>query len=234
MKPVSKITLIVLFFFLSVKLIAQKNNSKPTASPTVKLKSAEDSMQYALGVYLGKFVISTGVSSINPTILLSGMDDMLKNKSRLISDSNIVPILNTYQDSKQKQLGKNLEEQLFASLKDKPGVGKLPSGVQYTILRAGTGIRPSQNDSIVINFKGVLANGTVFEDTYAKQIAIATTPGTVMPGLNEALQLMPMGSMWQLYIPSVMAYGEKGNPPVIPPNSALVMIVDLVLVKRNG
>lgn len=101
MKPVSKIVLIFLFFLLSLKLIAQKNISKSTASPTVKLKSAEDSMQYALGVYLGKFVISTGVASINPTILLSGMDDMLKNKSRLISDSNIVPILNIYQESKQ-------------------------------------------------------------------------------------------------------------------------------------
>jgi FKBP-type peptidyl-prolyl cis-trans isomerase FklB len=126
-----------------------------------------------LGVYLGKLLISTGVASINPTLLLSGMDDMLKNKSRLISDSTIVLILNNYQESKQKQIGENIEEQFFVSLKDKSGVGKLPTGVQFTILRAGTGIRPSQNDSIEINCKVVLANGTVFEDTYTKQIAIA-------------------------------------------------------------
>ena len=215
------------------KSIAQKPANFSTAA-LVKLKTKEDSIQYALGIYVGQWFMRTGFVTLNPNLFMTGVGDVMQSKPLLIKDSSATALLNKYQQEAQKDVSKKLEDQLFASLKNKPNVGRLPSGVQYSIVKAGTGVRPAEKDSVVFNFKGALPNGTVFEDTFAKKLGIATTPGSVMPGLNEALQLMPQGSIWEIYIPSNMAYGEKGNNNIIPPNSALVVLLELVLVKRNG
>ncbi|MBV9987937.1 MAG: FKBP-type peptidyl-prolyl cis-trans isomerase [Chitinophagaceae bacterium] len=211
---------------------AQKNPA--TQGPVPKLRSKDDSVQYALGVFMGQWIVKNGFVTLDQGLFMTGLNDMLRNKPRQIKDEAVGPLITSYQQSVQKDVAKKLEAQLFANLKDKPGLGKLPSGVQYFVHKQGKGIRPSESDSVIINFKGTLADGTLFEDTYSKKIAIATMPKSVMPGLADALQMMPEGSIWELYIPSAMAYGDKGNGTIIPPNSALIMLVELVLVKRNS
>lgn len=232
MKKIFIRSIIILTFFIAVSATAQKPATKPVVIPPVKLKTPEDSLQYALGVYMGQYMLSGGFSAINLDLFLAGVDDIFKNKPRQIKDSLIFPIITNYQASTQKQRGKILEQQLFNSLKDKPGIGKLPSGVQYAVIKAGKGPRPLETDSVVIQFKGALADGTIFEDTYAKNIPIATTPITLIPALNEVLQLMQPGAIYQTYIPASQAYGEKGSAK-IPPNSALLITIELVQIKTK-
>jgi FKBP-type peptidyl-prolyl cis-trans isomerase len=207
---------------------------KNVPAAAVKLKTKEDSVQYALGVYMGQWMMSNGFVSLDLNLMTTGIADVYRNRPRPIKDENIGPMITGYQAALQKDFGKKLELQLFNAIKDKPGIGKLPSGVQYIVQKPGKGLRPSETDSVLLNFKGTLPNGVVFEDTYAKKIAVAATPGTLIPGLREALQMMPEGAVWELYIPSAMAFGDKGNGTNVPPNSAVIIVVELMAVKRNG
>jgi FKBP-type peptidyl-prolyl cis-trans isomerase len=214
---------------------SQKANKAPATpqTPSVSLKTYGDSVQYAAGVYIGKWIISNGFTQFDPNLFVSGINDRLQKGALTISDSAAFMMVMAYKQKRSDEMSRKLEADFFALLKDKPGLGKLPSGVQYQVRVKGTGIRPSEEDSIVINFKGALVDGTVFEDTYTKKISVATTPKTLMPGMNEAIQMMPAGSVWELYIPSEMAYGEKGHG-AIPPNNAVIILVELVSVKRNS
>ena len=231
-----KIILVASIVFNGI-LFAQKQTGKapqPTTTlQNVRLRNVQDSVQYSLGAYFGRFMIGNGFLAIDPNYLFAGMQDVFNNRPRQIADSLQLPLLNAYQAAVTKERGKALETQLFSALKDKPGVGKLPSGVQYTILKAGKGPRPSETDTVIIHFKGVLADGTIFEDSYAKKIPQITTPASLVPGVNECLQLMQPGAIWQLFIPSSQAWGEKGNGSTIPPNSAISILVELIEVRRK-
>lgn len=219
----------LLLFMVGVQsTYAQKKVSD--SIPSHKLVTREDSVQYALGAYLGLWVINNGFTVINPTHFLAGMDEMFRNEpNRPINDSSILPILREYRKTNQLAISKNQEASLFDFLKEKPGVGKFPSGVEYLVLKQGRGPRPADNDSIIIHFKGALADRTVFEDTYVKNIPLLTKPNLLIPGLREAIQMMSQGDVWEIYIPSSLAYGEKGTD-AIPPNSALIIIIQLIEV----
>lgn len=203
---------------------------KPKADTVTRLKNREDSVQYALGAFLGLWVINNGFTVINPTTFLAGMDEMFRDKpNRPINDSSILPIIREYRKKNQLTIAKNQEESLFDFLKEKPGIGKLPSGVKYTVLKEGRGVRPADNDSIIIHFRGALADKTVFEDTYVKNIPLLTKPNLLIPGLQEAITMMSQGAIWEIYIPASLAYGEKGTDN-IPPNSALIIVIQLMEV----
>jgi FKBP-type peptidyl-prolyl cis-trans isomerase FklB len=217
---------------ISISLSAQKQGAKPNAAAPLKLKNYKDSLQYALGAYMGNFLLQGGFSVISMDYFLAGMNDIYKNNPRLVKDSIGLVMVNGYQDKMAKQLGQQLEVNLFNALKDKPGVGKLPSGVQYLVIKAGKGQRPLEADSVVIHYKGTLGNGNVFENTFVKNTPILTTPGTLIPALNEVLQLMPVGSTWQVFVPASQGYGEKGSGS-IPPNSALLFALELVEVRSR-
>ena len=124
-----------------------------------------------------------------------------------------------------------MEEQLFEALKGKPGIGALPNGVHYLVLEEGSGIRPTANDSIVFSAVGVFPDGTLFEDTRKNEQPIKNITSGLIPGLNTAIQLMPEGSKWRIFIPSALAYGTVGLPNIIPPNTALVFDITLEEVK---
>jgi FKBP-type peptidyl-prolyl cis-trans isomerase FklB len=231
-----RLTLLIILTGVSFCLTAQtaKQNANPQAVSLAKLVTREDSVQYALGMYFSQWALQNGFIRMNPTIISGAINDVMTGKKRPIKDSLALPMIKAYQVNSYVGMAKAREELLFTSLKDKPGVGRLPSGVQYVVQKAGKGAKPSEADSVIINFKGLLADGTLFEDTYARKVAISTTPASVFPGLGEALQMMPQGSIWELYIPSSAAYGDKGNGGIIPPHSALVILVELVSVKRNS
>jgi FKBP-type peptidyl-prolyl cis-trans isomerase FklB len=118
--------------------------------------------------------------------------------------------------------------------KNKPGVVTLPDGLQYKIITEGNGPKPSATDSVTVHYAGTLINGTEFDSSY-KRGEPATFPlNAVIPGWTEALQLMKVGSTWELYIPAKLAYGEQGAPPSIGPNETLIFKVNLISINKNS
>jgi FKBP-type peptidyl-prolyl cis-trans isomerase FklB len=225
--------LLLIGLFLNFISFSQKVVNQPTSKPNpVKLTTPADSVQYTLGAFIGLWITTNGFVVNNPPLFIRGMDDIFQNRPRIIPDSVVSQRIAAYQQLAQREKAGELEKQLFASLKDKPGVGMFPNGVRYVILKTGKGPRPADTDSILVNLIAKLPDGTVVEDTYKAGTPFATKPTAFFPGLNEALQFMSEGSTWQLYIPSVLAYGDKGTT-LIPPNSALIIEVELVKVKEN-
>ena len=225
---------ILAFLLLTISLSAQQQTGKPatTAQPVAKLSSASDTLQYSLGVFVGQWLINNSFAISNSAIFYRGMDDIMQNNPRAITDSTIVPIIAAYQLSTQSERGRQMEAQLFTALKSQKGVGVLPSGVHYMVLKAGTGVRPNANDTIVFNAVGVYPDGTLFEDTFQKKQSIMNLVSNLIPGLNEAVQLMPEGSLWRIFVPSALAYGPAGLKGVIPGDMALVFDITLERVMR--
>jgi FKBP-type peptidyl-prolyl cis-trans isomerase len=227
----SFLTLIALLLALNIN--AQQQVSKPAAQQTaVKLSSKADTLQYALGAFVGSWLTKNNFTINNSALFNRGMEDVLQNKPRAVVDSTITPIIAAYQLSTQNEKSRLMEAQLFAALKNQAGVGALPDGVQYIVIKAGKGVRPMASDTIVFNAVGVFPDGTLFEDTYKKNQPITNITSNLIPGLSEAIQLMPEGSVWRIFIPSAQAYGPVGLQNVIPPYSALVFDITLEKVKR--
>ncbi len=228
-----KTTFLTLAVLLLTISISAQQTSKPASVPQtlVKLTSSSDTLQYTLGAFVGQWMVKNGFAVNKPVLFKRGMDDVLQKKKLAVTDSTIAPIVSAYQLASQNARSRALEEQLFAALKGKPGVGVMPDGVHYIVIKMGTGVRPTATDSVVINAIGIFPDGTVFEDTFQKKKPITTLTGKLIPGLNEAIQLMPEGSVWRVFVPSVLAYGSAGLTNVIPPNTALVFDITLVEVK---
>jgi FKBP-type peptidyl-prolyl cis-trans isomerase FklB len=125
-------------------------------------------------------------------------------------------------------------EAFLAANKDKEGVVTLPSGLQYKILTTGTGPKPTASDSVKCNYRGTLINGTEFDSSYKKGQPVTFGVGQVIKGWTEGLQLMPVGSKWQLFIPSSLAYGERGAGAEIGPNSTLIFEVELISIEEKA
>jgi FKBP-type peptidyl-prolyl cis-trans isomerase len=175
----------------------------------------------------------------DPAIIEQGIKDAIAGGKTLLTDDEaraaliqLQTDLRAKQEEKMKQAAvtnKKEGEDFLAANKTKEGVVTLPSGLQYKILTPGTGPKPTTSDSVVCNYKGALVNGTEFDSSY-KRGTPATFPVTgVIKGWTEALQLMPVGSKWQLFIPSDLAYGESGRGE-IPPNATLIFEVELVSI----
>jgi FKBP-type peptidyl-prolyl cis-trans isomerase len=227
-----KYVLLKAVFIYSATATAQtKPATKPL--PSIKVVTPNDSLQYTLGAYLGAWITNNGFMVTNPDVFKKGMDDVLLNKTLLIDAASIAPKLDGYQKRMISQRSAQQERLLFENIKGKEGVGTLPSGVAYVIMKAGNGVRPQLNDSVLIHVKGFLPDGNPFEDTYAKKSPLRVTPAGLIPGMAEALQIMPVGSTWRLFVPSALGYAERGVPGLIPAYSALVFEVELMEVVRK-
>jgi FKBP-type peptidyl-prolyl cis-trans isomerase len=117
--------------------------------------------------------------------------------------------------------------------KTKPGVVTLADGLQYKVIKEGNGEKPSANDVVVVNYAGKLVNGKEFDSSYKRGEPATFPVNAVIRGWTEALQLMKVGSTWELYIPAELAYGDRGVPGVIPPNETLIFTVELLNVKKS-
>jgi FKBP-type peptidyl-prolyl cis-trans isomerase len=234
---IKKIKIIVLLGMLlfSNGILAQQNKQKVNQpdlkqQPVVKLTNGADSSQYILGAYLGQYLVSNGISITNANLFIKGMDDVLSNKPLLVAADSIPKRMSEYLGKMVIERSRILEKQLFETVKGQPGVGTLPSGVCYVIIKSGTGLRPQLTDSITAQVKGYLPDGKLFEDTYPKNTPMRSITANLIPGLKDALQIMPAGSLWRIYIPSSMAYAEKGVQGIIPPYSAIVFDIELIKV----
>lgn len=221
-------TLTFLTILISSGVFAQEQSDTPKE---IKLNSQSDSLQYALGAYLGQWMVKNNFQVQNANLFLRGMDDALKNRALAVEDSTIAPLVATQQLAAQNERNRQMEEQLFESLKGKSGVGVLPEGVHYIVAEKGSGVRPTLKDTVVIHAVGVFPDGTKFEDTQEKGQPIVAVTKNLIPGLREVLPLMPEGSVWRVIIPSRLGYGSAGLPNKVPPYMALVFDIQLVEVK---
>jgi FKBP-type peptidyl-prolyl cis-trans isomerase len=157
-------------------------------------------------------------------------------KTRLTEDQAKAVLIEVQEETIREAAAKNKSEgeTFLAANKSKEGVVTLPSGLQYKILTAGTGPKPTASDTVVCNYRGTLINGTEFDNSSKHGQPATFTVGKVIKGWTEALQLMPVGSKWQLFIPSSLAYGEPGQPRGgIGPNSTLIFEVELLSVQEK-
>jgi FKBP-type peptidyl-prolyl cis-trans isomerase FklB len=207
-------------------------------APTT-LTDKKDRISYSIGVNIGSSVKQQRLE-LNPDMVAAGLKDALSGGKVLLTEQEVRETLMGLQKemmAKQSELGdKNKKEgdAFLASNKKKPGIKTLPSGLQYQVLKEGKGQKPKATDTVKANYKGTLIDGTEF-DSSEKQGEPATFPlQGVIPGWTEALQLMPVGSKWRLFIPSDLAYGEQGAGSLIGPNSTLIFDVELLGVEAGA
>lgn len=172
-----------------------------------------DKVSYSLGLSIASNLISSGVTTINAEAFIDGLNVVFSGKMPEIMPDEANNILQDYFDKLQQAKGKEAKaegEKFLAENKKKEGVVALPSGLQYKILTAGNGPKPKASDTVKCHYEGRLINGTVFDSSIRRNEPAEFPVSGVIAGWVEALQLMPVGSKWQLYIPSELAYGTHG------------------------
>ncbi|MFO1501952.1 MAG: FKBP-type peptidyl-prolyl cis-trans isomerase [Verrucomicrobiota bacterium] len=213
------------------------------ADAPVVLKDKKDKISYSIGVQIGASVKQQTLQQqvdVKPEMVAAGLKDALTGAKMQLTDDQVRETLSTLQQEvmdRQSQLAdqnKKDGEKFLAQNKTKPGVKALPSGLQYQVLKEGKGQKPKASDTVKANYKGTLINGTEFDNSEKHGGAASFNLSGVIPGWTEALQLMPVGSKWRLFIPSDLAYREQGAGGVIGPNSTLVFDVELLAIENEA
>ena len=210
------------------------------AAAPLALTTTKDKFSYALGMNLGTSLHRQSVP-VDPNILMRGLKDSLAGgKTQLTEDQAKAALTEVQNELRKKQQDQQQEAGLankkegdafLAANKGKEGIVALPSGLQYKILTPGTGPKPTASDTVVCNYRGTLINGTEFDSSYKRGQPATFPVSGVIKGWTEALQLMPVGSKWQLFIPAELAYGERAPGPEIGPDSTLIFEVELLSIQ---
>jgi FKBP-type peptidyl-prolyl cis-trans isomerase FklB len=201
-----------------------------TGTTTTTLKNESDSISSAIGVSLANFYKQQNISNINTTILVRAVRDVEANKP-ILSEQQCQSTLFAYvqkQQSEKASGNKKLGQDFLAANSKKPGIVTLPDGLQYQILKAGTGPKPKLTDMVRVHYHGTLIDGRIFDSSVDRGQPIELNVNGVIPGWTEALQMMPVGSKWKLFIPSDLAYGDRQAGQLIAPGSTLVFDVELL------
>jgi FKBP-type peptidyl-prolyl cis-trans isomerase len=217
---------------------------KPTAPTVLTLKTQKDKASYAIGLNIGKSMHKDSVD-VDPAILMRGMKDGLAGNKPLLTDDEAKAAMVALQADLRKKQEEKMQVQgeankkegdaFLAENKTKDGVVALPSGLQYKILKEGTGPKPAATDTVVCNYKGTLLDNTEFDSSYKRGQPATFPVSGVIKGWTEALQLMPVGSKWELFIPADLAYGARGGPGGgIGPNATLVFEVELMSIQPKA
>jgi len=211
------------------------------------LATRKEKFSYALGMDIGKQVagnLKKQSMEVDWNLVSQGLKDATSGGKTRLTEDEAKAVLNEVQAEVHKEqqekaqkaaaTNKTEGEAFLAANKAKEGVVTLPSGLQYKVLTAGTGPKPTAGDQVVCNYRGTLINGTEFDSSYKRGQPATFGVGQVIKGWTEALQLMPVGSKWQLFIPSSLAYGERGAGAEIGPNATLIFEVELLsIVDKN-
>ncbi|MDR1781081.1 MAG: FKBP-type peptidyl-prolyl cis-trans isomerase [Tannerella sp.] len=190
-----------------------------------------DKISYALGLSIGNNFMNAGIKNLNTNDFLKGVTDVFAEKDAEIGYDEAKEIINKYFSELQAQkseLNKQAGEEFLRINREKNGVTELPSGLQYEILKQGKGPKPKATDKVKCHYHGTLINGVVFDSSVQRGTPAVFGVSQVIQGWVEALQLMPVGSKWRLYIPSELAYGSRGAGDAIEPDSALIFDVELL------
>ena len=220
---------------------AKKTTTAAKPATGLTLTTQKQKASYALGMKIGSDLKRQGVAaSVDAAITARGLKDALAGSKLLLTDDQEKSALmqlqtdvRTAQEAKAKETSgpaRKAGEAFLAENKSKEGVVALPSGLQYKILTAGTGPKPTANDTVTCNYRGTLLNGKEFDSSYKRGQPASFPVSGVIKGWTEALQLMPVGSKWQLFIPADLAYGDRGAGGDIGPGETLIFEVELISI----
>lgn len=229
MKAITAVIIAVLIF--SSGVTAQKKSPK----------TQKEKVSYSIGVNIGRNLKKQNIN-INADMLARGMKDAFSGATLVMSEKDMETTLKTFQqemmtkmEAQRKVVGeknKKEGEAFLSANKNKEGVITLPSGLQYKVITNGTGSKPTKDQTVKVHYRGTLIDGSEFDSSYKRGEPVEFPVGQVIAGWVEALQMMSVGSKWQLFIPSDLAYGEQGNPRGgIGPNAVLIFDVELVSIK---
>jgi FKBP-type peptidyl-prolyl cis-trans isomerase FklB len=213
------------------------------ADNTAVLKDQKDKISYSIGANIGasmKLQTQQQGLDLKPDLVAAGLKDALAGGKTLLTEQEIRDVLTGLQRemvAKQAEVGEKNKKEGDAFLAEnsrKPGVKTLPSGLQYQVLKEGKGAKPKATDTVKANYKGTLINGTEFDSSEKRGEPATFSLTGVIPGWTEALQLMPVGSKWRLFLPADLAYGERGAGSLIGPNATLIFDVELLGVESTN
>jgi FKBP-type peptidyl-prolyl cis-trans isomerase FklB len=228
----------------STKKRATSAAPKPAAksSQVTTLKDQKEKASYALGLNVGTSFKKQQID-IDPNLVAKGLTDAYTGAKPLLTESQIAGALNALKSetmAKQQGVASELAvknkaegEKFLAENKSKPGVTSLPSGLQYKVIQEGSGPKPTPSDVVVCHYRGTLLDGSEFDSSFKRGQPASFPVSGVIRGWTEALQLMPVGSKWQLFVPADLAYGERGAGADIGPNATLIFEVELVSIETK-
>ncbi|WP_081670965.1 FKBP-type peptidyl-prolyl cis-trans isomerase [Sporocytophaga myxococcoides] len=220
---------------LSTPSLAQKKSKKGMEQQTFTLKTKIDTVSYALGANIAENLKQQGFENLNVDAFAQAFKDLAAKKQPLVTSEQARTILNEYfAQLQQEKANKNLVEgqKFLEENKKKPGVVTLPSGLQYQVIKEGDGPTPKATDKVTTHYHGTLIDGTVFDSSVERGQPATFPVNGVIQGWVEALQLMKVGSKWRLFVPSNLAYGERGAGESIGPNTALIFEVELISISQ--
>lgn len=222
---------------------AKKTGTAAKTATPLTLKTQKEKFSYALGMKMGENLHKQSVP-VDSAILARGLKDGLAGGKTLLTDEQAqAAIMDVQKEMHDKQQAKMQEagaankktgDEFLAANKGKEGVVTLPSGLQYKIITQGTGPKPTATDTVVCNYKGTLIDGKEFDSSYKRGQPATFPVSGVIKGWTEALQLMPVGSKWQLFIPADLAYGDRGAGADIGPGSTLIFEVELMSIEDKS
>ncbi len=227
---------------------AKPQQSGPAQAPATQapaassFKTEKEKLSYAIGMEMGKGVKAQGID-VDPTILVQGLNDAISGAKAQMSEEELRQVITALrQEIQQKQMqalqataaeNKTKGDAFLAQNAKKDGVVVLPDGLQYKILTAGQGKKPVETDTVLCNYRGTFLDGSEFDSSAQAGKPVAFEVKNVIPGFKEVLQLMPVGSKWQVFIPSSLGYGERGAGNVIGPNATLIFEIELVSIQET-
>jgi FKBP-type peptidyl-prolyl cis-trans isomerase len=254
MKLFLSVIAVIFLISASVELSAQPAKSKPvkpaasevksSAFTSAELKSSKDSLSYCIGLQIGKSISRDSID-INADILKLAIEDAMKDRPKVLSDSIAGNVLQAFgammqekkkaeQEAQAAELKKQGEifkvegEKFMTQNKTKEGIMTTPSGLQYKIILSGNEKKPKATDKVRVNYKGTFLDGKVFDSSYEGKKPVEFPLTGVIKGWTEGLQLIGEGGKITLYVPSELGYGDAGYPPVIPPSSTLIFEIELL------
>ena len=203
----------------------------------VKIETDLEKLSYSMGIFFGKSV-NRQEMEIDIPAFMQAVEDVLNNSEKKLTDDEMQKIINVYQKKeKEEQITKSTNskvdgEKFLAENRNNDGVIVLASGLQYKIIKNGEGKRPLIDSRVIVHYRGTLIDGTEFDSSYARGEPIELGLNQVIKGWQETLQLMSVGSKWQVFVPSELAYGESGAGRAIGPNSTLIFDIELLSIKN--
>lgn len=232
----------ILKLFLFVTLFATTctyAQTKKVTTSKVALVSKMDSISYSIGMNLVKsYLLDTLLGDIDLNLVSQGILDYKSEKGSLITEEKCNDILLKYQTEVQQksflaasETNRKAGEDFLSKNKSEPGVIALPSGLQFKVINAGKGKTPSINDTALVHYKGTFLNGQVFDDSRKRENPIEVPISAVIKGWQDALLMMKEGDVWVIYVPSQLAYADKGFSTIVGPNETLIFEIELVAIK---
>jgi FKBP-type peptidyl-prolyl cis-trans isomerase FklB len=231
----------------TAKASVKKTGTAAKSAAAPALTTRKQKFSYALGMNIGSGLganLKKQSVDVDSTLVSQGLKDAMSGGKTRLTQGEMQAVLTEVQNEVKKQqqektqqaaaANKTEGEAFLAANKSKDGVVTLPSGLQYKILTAGTGPKPTASDSVKCNYRGTLINGTEFDSSYKRGQPATFAVGQVIKAWTEALQLMPVGSKWQLFVPSSLAYGERGAGAEIGPNATLIFEVELLSIEDKA